>query len=320
MANVVKVVLNPKKPTQTQRVYDFTTGVVTTTCQQYWIVVWDSVQKDPTRCYIAADPTSGAKIPVMGQDFATTVPGGATNSGILCNRIQPMLEPSSAGKLYHVQADFTTRPVTAGNQPAKWDITVSIDGAPVTETIYSDSNGKAIVNSAGQPFQQQDQKVYFDNVYRVGFKSRSLDVKSIDAIQGQLNQSAFTLNIASLNFSKLFEAQSTKLTRCPTSTTLTGDPTQPAYWQAEYELYYRRPQKSPIDGSPVSGWAIFKLDQGFCTLSGGNPKAILDANGNPLNSPQYLDGSGNQSSSPVFLQFAPAETSIDFSPLFAGIA
>jgi hypothetical protein len=307
---IVKVGLNPKRATQTQKSYDFTTGIITTTVQQFWIVVFDAPNSDPTLCYTAS--VGSRKIPQIGDAYSTIGP--------YVNRVQPVLDPTSAGKMYHVQVDYTSLPqaqVTA----SKWNITVSTDGAPVTESVYADSAGKAYVNSAGQPFQQQRTKTYFDNIYRVGFNSKSLDVASIDALQGCLNLNAFTLKIDSLKFSKSFEAQSTLLARCPTSVVLTSDPTNPAYWQAEYELHYRKPIKSPIDGSIVSGWTVFELDQGYCELVSGALKAIVDSKtGLPLTAPQYLDGSGSKSTTAHFLQFAPDELPGNFTPLFTGIS
>jgi|SRR5579884_2881997 len=311
MPKVVKVGINPKRQTQTQKSYDFTTGVVTITAQQYWLVVFDSKVSDPTLCYGASDGRN--TIPDVGKPY----PNGAN---LTCNRVQPMLDPQSAGNLYHVQVDYSTRP-QGGGQQDKWDINVSIDGAPVAETLFHDGNGTAIANSAGQNFSQQPTRTYFDGVYRVSFKSKTLNVAAIDALQGSLNLNAFTLSIPSLGFTKLFEAQSVELARCPTSTVLSGDPTRPVYWQAEYEFYYRKPIKSPIDGSLVSGWTIFMLDQGYCELTGGNLVPITDSTtGLPLNSPQYLDGSGHKTTSPHWLQFSPAQPTGDFSPLFTGIA
>ena len=325
MPTVVKVGLNPKQSIQYQEVYDFQTGFVTRTATQYWIVVFNAPVSDPSACRAARDP-AGNQLPLVTQDYSTTQPGAGAVPGMFCTRVQPMLDGNSAKLAYKVQCDFSSRPQAQGQAGPKWDITIGIDGAGVTETVYSDGAGKAYVNSAGQPFQQQRQRTYFDNVYRVGFKSRTLNPSTIDPIQGCLNQGAFTLSVASLGFSKSFQAQSTLLARCPTSTVLTGDPSQPSFWQAEYELYYRKPIVTPPNttggtpGQMVSGWTPFILDQGFCELSGGQLKQILDANGQPLNSPQYLDGNGSKSATPHYLQFAPDQPSADFTPLFQGIA
>jgi len=313
MPTITKVALDPKKQTVTQKVLDFRTGLITSTVTQYWLVVWSGAQSDPTACYGAVDPKGNA-LPGIRAAY-----GGAT-----CNRIQPMLDSASAGNVYRVQVDYSTRPAATANG-SKWDISIAIDGAPVTETLYHDGAGTAIANSAGQSFQQQPSKTYFDAIYRIGFKSQILDVASIDALQGCLNSAAFTLSIPSLNFSKLFEAQSTELTRCPTSTVLTGDPSAPQFWQAEYELYYRKPITSPRDQSTVSGWTIFLLDQGYCELVSGKLQPITNPafpapGGLPLNSPSYLNGAGRVATTPTWLQFAPSQPTGDFTPLFAGIA
>jgi hypothetical protein len=276
MPNIVKVGLSAKQSIQAQEVYDFTTGFVTRTATQYWVIEFDGKQNDPYACLGAVDP-AGNRVPIVTQDYGVIMGGAAI--GVLCTRTQPTLDPASAGKA-----------------------------------------------SAGQPFQQQRTRTYYDNVYRIGFKSNSLNPATIDPIQGCLNQGAFTLNVASLGFSKTFEAQSTLLTRCPTTTVLTGDPTQPNYWQAEYELYYRKPIATPANttggtaGAMVSGWTPFIVDQGYCELASGQLKQILDSTGNPLNSPQYLDGSGSKSTTAHYLQFTPDSPTADFTPLFAGIA
>src|SRR5665213_1673823 len=184
-ATVIIVGLNPEQQTQTQRTIDLSTGIITETVTEYWIVQFASAETDPTVCYTAFDGTN--RIPLIGRDYG---------SGQLCHRIQPMLDGASAGQVYRVQVDYSSRP-----QPkpgSKWDVTVNIDGAGVTESLNHDGAGKAIVNSAGQPFSQQPTRTYFDNIYRIGFKSTTLDVASIDALQGSLNSAAFSLNIPSL--------------------------------------------------------------------------------------------------------------------------
>lgn len=312
MAKIVKVGLDGKKPALVRKSCDFATGVIVVTVTQYWLVEFDSPVTDPALCFGAS--FAGYTLPDTGYLYG----GSSAYQGLVCNQVLPTLDPTSAGKLYRVQVDYSSLPQPANT--GKWNITISIDGMPVTEPIAYDSTGKAIVNSAGQQFSNQPTRTKYDNVYRVAFQSNKIDIATIDELEGTLNAAEFTLQVKSLGFKKTFEAQSTQLVRCPSTTTLTGDPKTPAFWNVEYELHYRRPIVSPIDGSTQSGWTLFILDQGYAKSSGGaTPDAILDGNHNPLNSPQYLDGSGNVSSTAHWLQFAPAETTADFTPLFDGI-
>jgi hypothetical protein len=100
---IIKVGLDPKKQTQTQQSYDYTTGVVAVTVQQYWNVVFDTPVSDPTVCYGATDGTN--TVPIIGQLYGT-----GPYAQIQAARILPMLDTASAGRAYKVQVDYSTLP------------------------------------------------------------------------------------------------------------------------------------------------------------------------------------------------------------------
>jgi hypothetical protein len=311
MATVVKVGLDPKQTQTSSQVLNLTTGVLTETLTQYWLIEWDSRQEDPTANYGATDGTH--VVPVAGDNYL-----GA--SILWCTSAVPQLKPDSAGKVYRYTATYTNG--GSASKSGKWDVQVAFDGVPYTVPAYYDVNGNAIVNSANQKFQSQPNQTFYDSSVDLSFKTTSFDETDCESLRGQLNSEAITLTISALSYSRTFPIGTLRLDNYKATPVVAQGAI--AYWNVNINFTYRAqvtaPTNSGLSGT-VSGFILFIVDQGFCTLDGsGNPVVIRESKtSQALNEPHFLDGSGNLSSEAYYLNFM-LNNSGDFTPLIAGIS
>ena len=333
--SIVKVGLDAKKPTQSLVSYDAKTNITVTTVTEYWLVEWSGSQTDPTADYGAS--AGGKKIPAINDSYL----GSSDPNAPSVFRVLPLIDVASAYKLHRVQVDYSNAPV-AGNSGA-WDVSISIDGVPVTEPYYFDLDDNQVSNSAGQNFSNQPAKTHSDESIRISYKTRSYDGAQAAALEDQVNLRDLTINLPSLSFNRTFPTASLLLNKVSTSTTVGAG--KLSYWQVSIDLTHRPLANIPSNcvdptGSPntQSSGQISTLeyrivtDEGFAYLDSktGKLTPFQDKDKNPLNAPGLLNGKGGavfeNGTAPTqgpnnayFIAFRECERG-DFTPLFFGLS
>jgi hypothetical protein len=226
---------------------------------------------------------------------------------------------SSDPHIWDVTVEYSysaSDPPTPEN-PTIWDVDVSIETQEVTENIYHDAAGEALVNSAGQPFEEGVAQSFYDEKVTVGFNATSASlntrIAALRAARGKINDSATTITVAGVAVS--YAAYTLKLidVKC---NPVYGDIT---YWRVELIFSYRAAVDE--EGNAI-GWKRNILDQGKYELDGdGELVPILDANNEPITEPVYLDGEGHAVAAggdPVFIA-KTLETATSFATVLSGL-
>ena len=332
---IVKVGLDSKRQIQYRKSMDLATRIVTVQIIEYWKVVFSGKQNDPTACEAATDGTH--TVPVVGQQFR--------NSAVLAwvTETLPQIDTTSNWQQYFVQVTYSSLQ-PASTSTGKWDVQVSFDGVPITESAYYDLDDNQITNSAGQNFSQQPSRTYYDTAVQITFKTNNFDETDAEAIRGMINDSAVTISIAALNYSRVFPATTLRLDNFRAAPSVQSG--QLAYWEVTLNLTYRpqintpphtqRPDATPLTGQLSTLEYNLVADMGYQFFDDTQSPEVLTTFSAPLadgggtqacNAPQLLDGQGGDgrptgSPSPDdahYIAFRMAQRG-SFSVLFAGIA
>lgn len=266
-----------------------------------WRVQTDDPQNGVITVRTAVDPSTGVAVPTIGQSYnagAGEVDAGSYVQGLTVE------EEYDDGMSWLVTADYGPYDAlqfseSAGASPTTWPIKVSFGGSRYEKTVLYDQAGSAILNSAGDPFEEP---VGIDDSRR-----------SITVVRNELC-SSFDLALAdtysdslNLNAWNGFAAKHVKLGTITTSECQYDSNNQVWYYAVTYPFEVCR-----------DGWKKKLLDQGFAVKNiSGQLVQLRGADGQPLHEPSLLDGSGKKlatGGTPVFLEF-DVYTALDWSAL-----
>jgi hypothetical protein len=188
---------------------------------------------------------------------------------------------------------------------------VSCTPSPYERPVYVDKDDAPIVNSAGDPFQQQPTIVQYDEKWSIKFTTPNGSIVSAfrDTI-GKRNQDTFGFTYKGQNFT--FAAETSRLIggSFTFKHNYNGDGQDVEYWEIQLEILYRP------DGGLM--WDVEVADLGFYDKD-GNP--FRDKEGKEKTTPTQLDGAGMEledNGTAVPLQFDVAD-SVSFAGLFTGL-
>lgn len=240
------------------------------TYSKTWRVRTDNAADDGPKILGAVDPSSGLAVPSIGSTFYST----STNKdlGAFVQSLDAQ-EENEDGLSWLVTAQYGPYDASMfGADPVAWPIKVVFTGQMREQIIYYDQAGDAIVNSAGEGY---DDPITID------------DPRYTMTITRNELCSTFDLSLASdfggttnLNAWNGFGAK-----KCKMGIITTGDPTldsnnQVYFYVVTYPVEINR-----------DGWARKLLDRGFNALSGGVLSPIL-IKGQKPDDPPLLDGTG----------------------------
>jgi len=182
-----------------------------------------------------------------------------------------------------------------------------ISGVQWQQPASYDKDNKAIVNSAGQPFDNPPSKTYYDEEVNVSFllnPSGGLDISTLRNYRGKVNSTTCTLS----GNNTAYAARQLKVDSVDLDTVIVGGY---AFWQVCIRFLSR-----------VDTFQDVLLDHGFATKDGsGNLTIIKDKNGEPLQQPTLLDGAGGKLANGATAHYITfkLESEIDFAPLITAL-
>jgi hypothetical protein len=187
---------------------------------------------------------------------------------------------------------------------------VSCTPAPYERPVYVDKDDEPIVNSAGDPFQQQPTIVQYDQKWSIKFTTPNGSI--IDAFLaavGKRNSDAWGFTYKGKSFS--FAAETSRLIggSFTFKHNYNGDGQDVEYWEIQLEILYRP------DGTM---WDVEIADLGFYDKNGNK---FQDENGHEKVVLTQLDGTGDKLADGATawpLKFNVA-ASVSFAGLFTGL-
>ena len=245
------------------------------------------------------------------------------NSTIPVNGVGCLVQSVEAERMAETPLVFLVT-VTCGIQPSggegtKFEITITVDGDEYSEPIFKDVNSKPIKNSCNQSYEPPLEKTYNEREsMSINFKSDVVDVSTISATRGKVNDAEVTLHIAALGYSRTFAEKTLQLKKA--SYTVTIDNTgAKLYWSISYVCTY-----DPATwAAPIVDRGLYTLDPSGAVDSAGLPKLvpILDREGLPVTTPQFLNGSGQKlaAGANVHIDTYELYSTADFTALFTGL-
>jgi hypothetical protein len=288
---------------QAQGTYNPDDGTVKWTTIQTWIAITDGAtgaHAVPTGTpYDAANASAGGfTIPALASDIIID------GTDFTVSQVVPKRTGPNSFEI-RVQADWTYQPPKSNN---KWNIQINFGGVDYEQDATKDKDGKAIVNSAGQPFDPTLKHSYSDETISISYSTTLEQSESFAGIRGCVNSSSVTLNIGSID--RTFGERTIKCNDAEQAGDISlSDGT------STYKVSLNFTVRS-------DGYVDNVLDQGFYeTDSDGELIQIKDKWGDSISAPVPLDGNGNQNdpnADPVFLTFK-IETEADFTSAFEGL-
>jgi hypothetical protein len=292
------------KVSQDQKIEDQCTGTqsddgkITWTLIQTWNAQTDGTSRATT--YEAAFASDGTNtIPALGSDIIID------STEFTVNQSRPKRSGPNSFNI-QITSVYTYTPPQSSN---KWNVQVNFAGQPFSQTAYKDKDSKAIVNSAGQPFDPSVEHTYYDEKISISYNTTLEQSSSFASIRGMVNSSAVTLSLPGITRS--FSARQVYCVDASQSADVNlTDGT--ATFKVSIELNVR--QDTYIDNI---------LDQGFYYLDTSTNEIvqIKDKYGDLLSAPARLDGNGGvlaPGGTPVYLPFK-IESEADFTSAFEGL-
>lgn len=268
-----------------------------------YVVETDSVDDGVQAVLTAVDPTTGLRIPYVGNTYAL---GNEVDTASWCQSVEAKEDDDGNGVQWTVTAEFAAYDPTAFSaNPTEWPLRVEFSAATYDRVVWFDVNGDPILNSAHDRF---DDPLTRD-------ESRVLIIVTRNELVRD-----FAIDFASTYNDKInsdtwngFAPYSVKIGAITSGQPQTG-PDGSVYYAVTYPFAIDR-----------NLWRKTLLDQGLAELDNGSParqKPILDADGQPVGEAVPLNGSGKRlatNATPVSLDFDILEE-IAFSGLNLNLA
>lgn len=260
----------------------------------------DTPDTDQVDVLYARDPSTGVKIPALGQIY--TAKNGNFDGGSFCEQVQCSNEAED-GKSWIVTVQY------GPYDPTQFDAQNPLDAPPKVRfglsrqsiTADKDVDGKPVVNSAGQAFDPPIEKDESRLVMSVEVNVQTFDANLFAAYKDTVNDDVWWI----------FAPKTVKFMNATAELQHSGDcPVNGGlYWVMTWEFEIKE-----------DTWTKKILDQGLMCIgvSGGSSGELIhciDTEGQPASEPMLLDGAGHQNpkgAGPVYLSYDVYEPK-DFS-------
>jgi hypothetical protein len=188
----------------------------------------------------------------------------------------------------------------------RWNKDIQIGGIGYTEPVYKTRTGAKVANAAGQTFDPQPTKTYYDEEIRVSYDTDLVDHDGIKPLRGKINEGTVSVTVNGHTFS--WDTLTLMLTDAQVSSVFQDGA---FYWHVEIVMQFRR-----------DGWIRKILNQGMMQLhtNGVDLEHIKDKYGVEVTEQVPLDAGGRKlavGGTPVYLEF-DVEDLASFNPLFVG--
>jgi hypothetical protein len=252
----------------------------------------------------AVDPATSLAVPnqTAGRVVEVPIEGGES---VPCY-LQSVEPQRGANKLeFIVLCTYQSQGLTAegpadANVNGNWSLSFGVRAIEVTEKVSVDKDGNAILNAAGEPYDDVT-KTFYDEEITISFKTLNPPVDAIADLKGKTNDASceFTINGVTRTFPentlKFFDWE------------YSYSDSEAGYWTVSLK-FYERPD----------GWTRFFINEGTY---------YLDADGNrvpaPFGGKCLLDLTGKllpATEDPAdYTTIVNLEKRGDFSPLFDGL-
>ena len=184
-----------------------------------------------------------------------------------------------SGNVWRLTCNYGTWDETA-TSPTSQSVDKNYSFQPVTVYTDKDATGGAIVNSAGDPFDDLVEKEVFRPVYRVVRNEASFDTTSAWEYTNAVNSDTFL-------------GESADKWKVHISADELYDQSIGTYYRVTYEFVYS------------DNWQLEILDQGWRESDGTN-KTNIEVDGAPITQPALLDGTGQvlaEGGTPNFIEY-----------------
>jgi hypothetical protein len=273
----------PKKQQQTVLTYDPQTGTTTSSVIETWVVTTDDINTRtsdiPALAAANTLPSPNAPLPLLAE-------GGWLGENALpavVKRVQPK-RTNEVNTAFEVEIEYQLATIYTSGQ--KFNASLTIDGVDSTVPVDVDMNGYAIANSAGDPYDPQQVVDSFEELVTISYQVDTPDEADLSAARGLVNSDSvsFTVNGITKSYSaRQMKLKNASLTTQFNTATSGGGYSGAPMWTVKIDMLCK------------TGSATFEtklVDQGFQYWTGGSKVKFLDANGDPVNTPQYLNGTG----------------------------
>lgn len=263
---------------------------------------------------VVADPTTGLQLPlkwaILRADVALVMMG---------YKIRRMHDKPNAFEIDCLWKQPNPRQPYQGKPSGTgvvWNTHLEIHPSKVEEPISQDIAGtpKAIVNTAGQIFEEGLTRTYYDSEITVSYNTDAPPISNMDACLGRVSIEAVTFTYRGL------------VKACAAHTLVIDDydivdyyEDGQAYWTVKYSILWRDATGAITSGYP---WARNVLSQGLKQSDGsGGLIDCLDTNHVTCITPMMLNSSGVQTTTPYYIDFRTRydTASTNFSSLFTGL-
>lgn len=234
-----------------------------------FVVVTDDIDDGVAVARVAdLSGSGGTKIPRVGYSF----PG---EPRARCTSVEAQ-EIDGSVFAYRVDVNYSSRArydYEPPDDPTQEKPIIRVSGLSTSEEAFLDKDGKAILNSAGDPFDPYPMMDVYTPVITLGFNVVSLSLATPGEYRNAINQTTFTIR------GLPFAAETVKLARFDAEEAKVSDMLY-FYVRVELELHIN-----------TAGWNSGEiLDQGPSYKDGDNKLPFKDAEGNRIIG--KLDGAG----------------------------
>jgi hypothetical protein len=276
---------------------DDSTSMIKTQVFETWVVETGNINIQAVDLLDATGVTDGTNtLPITGGTYTV----GYLGTSVYCKRVQPT-RATETPVGFEVEVEYAI-PQTP---PAV--VKLSLGGVAYSQVTWFDKDNKAIVNSAGQPFDPSLTKVFYD--MKIGLSWQTITTPPVDLIFAALgNVNSDTVVLAAGGWSHTFTQRQLKLEDASVDFDFQGGQ---LYWSVSLSMLARSDMFVDV-----------LLDQGYATADGsGNLTTVTDESGAALNAPVRLNGSGGLlafGATPVYITFK-VEPQVAFDGIIATI-
>lgn len=246
-------------------------------------VVWRVI------CNSTAD---GTAVAIFANDGTTAIPASGsthpTRTGCTLRELDAQPKDEGSARVFIVEGEYSSDTGAFADQlvyPTSRAWEYSRDAAEYTEEYFIDKSPtpKAVINSAGEPFETNPTRERADMILTITRNEASENVLTDDGFSNVLNSDPVMIDgqVYAAGVLKMSPIKSVKTTEKFNQVDVT---------------YYRRTFVIKVK---KAGWDDVFLDTGCNELSSSKLKPIVDNNGMPVRRPYPLNGSGSKQSSPT---------------------